>query len=134
MSLGRKVIPPAPLARPEWEDISGKPHLQRSNVTGGLRTRIPKNEGANQQPIVPDITIDYSPLCLSIRGPAMKHCLLMLPFVLSACALTPGAGCVTVQTASLKITDASGNTKFSQAPDTINYCPPSVSASSAAPK
>lgn len=66
MSLGPKVVPPAPLGRPEWDDIDGKPHLQRSNVTGGLRTRIPKNEGANQQPIVPDITVDYSPLCFSI--------------------------------------------------------------------
>lgn len=56
----------------------------------------------------------------------MKHLLLMLLFVLSSCALTPGAGCVTVQTASLKITDASGAVKFAQAPDTINYCPPSI--------
>lgn len=48
---------------------------------------------------------------------------------LTSCASALGAGCVTLQTASLKVTDAAGKVKFEQAPDTVAYCPPSVSAS-----
>lgn len=57
----------------------------------------------------------------------MKTALILIA-LLSGCALTPGAGCVTVQTVSLKVTDAQGNVKFNQAPDTVKYCPPSISA------